>query len=130
MWIFEVIFVDFRLTKNNFFNKIESFVGRNTSNHDCQIFYSISNCETMYHWIFLLEITVVKKTPIWIFAPPTAIYVHSPGLMMIQIVNFHFSIIIGGSATFILWSTERQIVAIEGEQYTFLKDQCIGSWAI
>ena len=61
IWIFEVIFVDFRLTKNIFFNKTESFVGRNTSNHACQIFCSKSNCETMYHWFFLFEITVVKK---------------------------------------------------------------------
>ena len=35
-------------------------VGRNTSNHACQICFSKSNCETMYHWFFLLEITVVK----------------------------------------------------------------------
>jgi hypothetical protein len=41
-------------------NVAESFVGRNTSNHACQIFCSKSNCETMYHWFFLLEITVVK----------------------------------------------------------------------
>ena len=60
IWIFEVIFVDFRLKKNIFFNVAESFVGRNTSNHACQIFCSKSNCETMYHWFFLLEITVVK----------------------------------------------------------------------
>ena len=80
IWIFEVIFVDFRLTKNFFFNKTESFVGRNTSNHACQIFFSISNCETMYHWFFLLKITVVKKWTIWMFSPPTAIYTHGPGL--------------------------------------------------
>jgi hypothetical protein len=36
------------------------FVGRNTSNHACQIFCSKSNCETIYHWFFLLEITMVK----------------------------------------------------------------------
>ena len=61
IWIFEGIFVDFRLTNNIFFNKTESFVGRNTSNHACQIFCSKSNCETMYHWFFLQEITVVKQ---------------------------------------------------------------------
>jgi len=60
--MFEVIFVDFRLTKNIFLNETESFVGRNISNHvACQIFCSKSNCETMYHWFFLLEITVLKK---------------------------------------------------------------------
>ena len=46
--------------KNIIFNKTESFVGRNTSDHACQIFCSKINCETMYHWFFLLEITVVK----------------------------------------------------------------------
>jgi hypothetical protein len=46
--------------KNIIFNKNERFVGRNTSSHACQIFCSKSNCETMYHWVFLLEITVVK----------------------------------------------------------------------
>jgi hypothetical protein len=55
-----VIFVDFRLTKNIILIR-QSFVGRNTSNHACQIFCSKSNCETMYHWFFLLEITAVKK---------------------------------------------------------------------
>ena len=44
-----------------FLNETESFVGRNTSNHACQIFFAKSNCETMYHWFFLLEVTVVKK---------------------------------------------------------------------
>ena len=62
IWIFEVIFVVCRLLKkNNIFNKTESFVGRNTSNHACQILCSKSNCENMYYWFFLLEITVVKK---------------------------------------------------------------------
>ena len=37
-----------RLMKNIIFNKTKSFVGRNTSNHTCQIFCSKSNCETMY----------------------------------------------------------------------------------
>jgi hypothetical protein len=46
--------------KNIVFNKTENFVGRNTSDHACQIFCSKSNCETMYHWFYLLEITVVK----------------------------------------------------------------------
>jgi hypothetical protein len=49
-----------RLMKNIIFNKTESFVGRNTSDHACQIFCSKGNCETMYHWFFLLEITVAK----------------------------------------------------------------------
>ena len=60
IWIFEVIFVDFRLMKNIIFNKTESFVGRDTSNHARQIICSKSTGETMYHWFFLLEITVVK----------------------------------------------------------------------
>ena len=42
------------------FNKTKRFVGRNTSDYACQIFCSKSNSETMYHWFFLLEITVVK----------------------------------------------------------------------
>ena len=50
----------FRLMKNIIFNKTESFRWRNTSSHACQIFCSKSNCETMYHWFFLLEITVAK----------------------------------------------------------------------
>ena len=33
--------------KNIIFNKTESFVGRNTSNHACQIFCSKGNCETV-----------------------------------------------------------------------------------
>jgi hypothetical protein len=57
---FRSVFVVFRLMKNIILNKIESFVGKNTSDHACQIFCSKSNCETMYHWFFLLEITVVK----------------------------------------------------------------------
>jgi len=47
--------------KNIIFNKTKSFVGRNTSDHACQIFYSKSKCGNMYHWFFILEITVVKK---------------------------------------------------------------------
>jgi hypothetical protein len=43
IWIFEEIFVDFRLMNNTIFDKTESFVGRNTSNHNCQIFCSKSN---------------------------------------------------------------------------------------
>jgi hypothetical protein len=50
-------------------------IGRNTSNHACQIFYSKSNCETMYHWFFMRKITVVKIMND--LPPPTAIY--SPG---------------------------------------------------
>jgi hypothetical protein len=53
-------FIDFWLMKNIIFNKTGNFVGRNTSNHACQIFSSKGNCETMDHWFFLLEITVVK----------------------------------------------------------------------
>ena len=62
IWIFEVIFVVFRLMKNIIFNKTKSYVGRNTSDHVSQIFCSKSNCETtcMYNGFFLLEITVVK----------------------------------------------------------------------
>ena len=44
--IFVVIFVIFRLMKNIIFNKTESFVGRNTSDHACQIFCTKSDCET------------------------------------------------------------------------------------
>ena len=57
---FEVIFVVFWLMKNIIFIKTKSFVGRNTSDHACQIFCSKSNRETMYHWFFFLEITVAN----------------------------------------------------------------------
>jgi len=38
----------------------ERLGGSNTSKHAFQIFCSTSNCETVYHWFFLLEITVAK----------------------------------------------------------------------
>ena len=60
IWIFEMIFVVFRLMKNIIFNKTESFIGRNTSDHACQIFCFKSNWETTYHWSFLPEINMVK----------------------------------------------------------------------
>jgi hypothetical protein len=56
----QIIRYTYQWMKNIIFNKTESFVWRNTSNHACQIFCSKSNCETMYHWFFLLEITMVK----------------------------------------------------------------------
>ena len=86
IWIFEVIFVVFRLIKNIIFNKTESFVGKNTLAHACQIFCSKSNCETMYHWFFLLEITVVKimnnlnVCSAHSYLYPRAIYTHGLGL--------------------------------------------------
>jgi hypothetical protein len=46
--------------KNIIFNETESVRGRNTSDHVCQIFCSKSNCESVYHWCFLLEISVSK----------------------------------------------------------------------
>ena len=46
---YEVIFISFRLMKNIIFNKNNIFVGRDTSDHACQIFCTKSNCETMYH---------------------------------------------------------------------------------
>ena len=45
---------------NIIFNKTESFGGRNISGHACQIYFSKGNCESVYHWFFLLEITVSK----------------------------------------------------------------------
>ena len=60
IWIFKVIFVVFRLMKNIIFNKNERFGGGNTSNHAYYIFCSKGNCETVYHWFFLHEITVAK----------------------------------------------------------------------
>ena len=60
IWIFEVIFVVFKLLKNIIFNKIIIFVGRNTSNHACQIFCSKSNCETVHHW-FLTVAKIMKN---------------------------------------------------------------------
>ena len=50
----------FRLMKNIIFNKTKSFVGRITSDHACQIFCTKSNYETVYHLIFLLEVTMAK----------------------------------------------------------------------
>ena len=61
IWIFEVIFIVFRLMKNIIFNKTDIFVGGNTCDHACQICCSKSTCGNMYHWFFLLEITLVKK---------------------------------------------------------------------
>ena len=58
--ICEMIVLVFRLMKNIIFYKIKFFVGRNTSDHACQIFCSKNNCEIMYHWFVLLEIAVVK----------------------------------------------------------------------
>ena len=43
----KLIFVVFRLMKNIIFNKTESFVRRNTSNHAFKIYCSKSNCETI-----------------------------------------------------------------------------------
>ena len=83
IWIFEVIFVDFRLTKNIFFNETESFVGRNTSNRACQIFFAKSN------WNYVSLIFPPrgnrgkKKWTIWMFAPPTAIYTHGRDLIIL-----------------------------------------------
>jgi hypothetical protein len=55
IWIFEVIFVVFRLMKNIIFNKTESFVSwRNTSDHACQIFSSKNNSETMWNYVTLM----------------------------------------------------------------------------
>ena len=78
---FEVIFVVFRLMNNIIFNKTESFRGRNTSNHVCQIFHSKSNRETVYHWFFLLKITVAKIMKNLNVCSAYTIYTHVPGLM-------------------------------------------------
>ena len=90
-----VIFVDFRLMKNGIFNKTEGFVGKNTSNHACQIFCSKSNCETIYHWFFLLEITMVKIMNNLNVCTPTAIYTHGPGLRttvpLVCVLGIHFA---------------------------------------
>jgi hypothetical protein len=75
-----------RLIKNIIFNKTEIFVGKNTLDHACQIFCSKSNGETMYHWFFLLEITVVKimnnlnVCSAHSYLYPRAIYTHGLGL--------------------------------------------------
>ena len=45
---FEVIFVGFTLMKNIIFNKTKGFVGKNTNDHACQIFYTKRNYETVY----------------------------------------------------------------------------------
>jgi hypothetical protein len=45
--------------KNIIFNKTESFIRRNTSDHACQIFCSKSNCETMYQW-FVTHLMVIS----------------------------------------------------------------------
>jgi hypothetical protein len=54
--IFEVIFVVFRLMKNIIFNKTESFVGRNTSNHACQIFCSKSRAVKLCRILKISEV--------------------------------------------------------------------------
>jgi hypothetical protein len=54
IWIFEVIFVEFRLMKNIILNKTESFVTMPVK------YFAPKVTETMYHWFFLLKITVVK----------------------------------------------------------------------
>ena len=72
--------------------KTERILGRNTCDHACQIFGSKGNCQTMYRWFFLLEITVVKIMNNLNFAPPTAIYTHGPGLnAFYQMINFNIS---------------------------------------
>ena len=74
-----LICVAFRLMKNIIFNKIESFVGRTTSDHACQMFCSKCNCETMHHWCFLLEITVVKiLNNLNVFSAHCYLYPRSP----------------------------------------------------
>jgi transposase len=82
IWIFEVIFVDFRLMKNIVFNKTESFGRRNTSNHAFQIFCSKSNC--MWNCVSLIlpprDNRGQNNEQSECFAPPTAIYTHGPGL--------------------------------------------------
>ena len=59
IWIFEVIFVVFRLMKKIFLIKTKRFVGRKTIKHACQI-YSSEVTENIYHCFVLLEITMVK----------------------------------------------------------------------
>ena len=44
------------------------------------LWFQSSGSPAMYHWFFLLEITMEKKWTIWMFALPTAIYTHGPGL--------------------------------------------------
>ena len=46
--------------KNIIFNKTERFVGRNTSNHACEIFCSKITVKQCVIDFFLFEITVVK----------------------------------------------------------------------
>ena len=43
LWIFKVIFAVLRMMKNIIFNKTESFIGRNTSDHACKMFCSKRN---------------------------------------------------------------------------------------
>ena len=57
---FRSVFCILRLMMNIILNMTDRFVGRNTSNHACLIFCSKSNCETVYRWFFLFEITVLK----------------------------------------------------------------------
>ena len=69
---------------NIIFNKTESFVGRNTSDHTCQILCSKSNCGNIYvSLIFPPRDNRGKKKKKRMFAPPTAIYTHGPGLMKV-----------------------------------------------
>ena len=67
--------------KNMIFNKTERFVGRDICDHACQIFCSKGNRETMYHWFFFLEITVVKTMNNLNVCSAHTIYTHDPSLM-------------------------------------------------
>ena len=73
-------FVDFRLMKNIIFNKTESFVGRNTSNHACQIFCSKSNCETVSLIFPPRDYRGHKNEQSECLLRSTTIYTHGPGL--------------------------------------------------
>ena len=88
--------------KNIIFNKTKSFIGRNTSEHACQIFCSKSNCETMYHWFFSPQDNrgQINET-ISMFAPPTAIYTYALSLSL-------FNLITKGDKITVTWSEKVQ----------------------
>ena len=91
IWIFEVIFVDFRQMKNIICNKTETFVGRNTSNHACQIFCSKSNCETASLIFPPRDYRGQKNEQSECLLRSTAIYTHGSGLKHILfLIQMHF----------------------------------------
>jgi hypothetical protein len=87
--------------KNIIFNKTKSFVGRNTSEHACQIFCSKSN----WNYVSLIfsprDNRGQNNETISMFAPPTAIYTYALSLSL-------FNLITKGDKITVTWSEKVQ----------------------